>query len=72
MYYGKVTDELKKLYQEYYDLFSCTPNGYEELEYDEVVYDDYVADIKKAIKEKKELPDAVGYYDDFDFDDDYC
>lgn len=62
MYYGKVTDELKKLYYEYYDMFGDTPDCYEELEYGDVDYDDYVADIKKALKEHKELPDVLGLY----------
>ena len=61
MYYGKMTDELEKLYDEYFDIFQTFPFGHEELEYGPEDYEDYVADIKKAIREKKELPFVADY-----------
>ena len=65
-----MTDELKKLYQEYHNLFGVTPSFYEELEYSQRSYNDYARDIKKAIKEHKELPEAIGFYDEFDTEND--
>lgn len=59
MYYGKMTEELDALYDQYYELFEVFPDFPEELEYDdsEEGYRDYVEDIKRALKEKKILPD---------------
>ena len=56
MWYGQMTQELDTLYDEYYDIFGVEPDGYMELEYGKSSYKEYVSDIKKAIKEKKELP----------------
>ena len=53
MWYGKMTQELEKLYN------GSTPDGYMELEYGESSYKVYVKDIKKSLKLKKELPDFV-------------
>lgn len=64
MYYGKMTDQLKKLYEKYEAIFGCTPDCYIELEYGQNDYSDYVRDIKKAIKKRKELPVTVGYSHD--------
>lgn len=61
MYYGKMTEELEKLYNEYDKIFGVFPNYHEELEYGDADYDDYVRDIKQAIKEKRDLVDIVGY-----------
>ena len=59
MWYGKMTQELEKLYNDYYKMFGLTPDGYMELEYGESSYKVYVKDIKKSLKLKKELPDFV-------------
>lgn len=59
MWYGKMTQELKELYDKYFELFGHTPDSYIELEYGESSYGDYVKDIKKALKIKKELIDFV-------------
>ena len=59
MYLGKMTDELEKLYGEYYDIFGVFPNFYEETEYVQSDYNDYVNDIEKCIKENKEIPDVA-------------
>ena len=61
MYTGKMTPELERLYDEYYALFQIFPFGHEELEYSQRDYEDYVRDIKKAIEEKKELPEVADY-----------
>ena len=53
MWYGKTTEELKKLNEEYYKLFGGYPFGHMELEYEADEYDEYVRDIKKAIRIKK-------------------
>lgn len=56
MYRGKMTKELDKLYGLYYEKFGDYPYCYDDLEYSESEYDDYVNDIKKAIEKNKELP----------------
>ena len=58
MYNGKMTEELKKLYSEYYNIFGVEPNCYEEIEYGDD-YEGFLNDVKLAIKEKKELPDVA-------------
>ena len=59
MYYGNMTPKLEKLYDEYYEMFNSDPDEYIELEYGANEYKDYVRDIKKALKRRKELPDIV-------------
>lgn len=54
-----MTLELEKLYDEYYEMFNSDPDEYIELEYGADEYKDYVQDIKKALKLRKELPDIV-------------
>ena len=61
MWYGKTTEELKKLNEEYYKLFGGYPFGHMELEYEADEYDEYVRDIKKAIRIKKPLTEFVDY-----------
>lgn len=57
MYKGKMTEELNKLYEDYYKKFDCYPDEYDDLEYDEKTYDVFVADIKKCLKNNKEIED---------------
>ncbi len=57
MYYGKMTKELKILYKEYFEKFGVEPDFYEEFEYGEFSYDEYVNDIKKALKLGLSLPE---------------
>ena len=59
MWYGKTTEELKKLNEEYYKVFGGYPFGHMELEYEADEYDEYVRDIKKAIRIKKPLTEFV-------------
>lgn len=56
MWYGNMTPELKELYDAYYQVFGGDPDEYDELEYGQSEYDDYVRDIKEAIRLNKELP----------------
>ena len=44
-----MTQELEKLYDDYYKMFDRTPDGYMELEYGEGSYKAYVRDIKKSL-----------------------
>lgn len=47
MYYGKMTNELERLYDEYRKKWGCDPSGYENAEYGIDEYREYVSDIKK-------------------------
>ena len=57
MWYGKMTSELEQLYDEYYEIFGCEPDGYQEVEYGQSEYQQYMEDIKTAIQKKEELPE---------------
>lgn len=59
MWYGKDTEELKRLNEEYHAMFGVYPWGYMEVEYGPNSYKKYVRDIKKALKQRKELPEVV-------------
>jgi hypothetical protein len=54
MWYGKDTEELKKLNEEHRALFGGYPLGYMELKYGECV-----RDIREAIRQRKELPEVA-------------
>lgn len=53
MWYGRNTEELMKLKSQYEDIFGYNPDGEMELEYAENSYNEYVHDLKEAIREKK-------------------
>ena len=55
MYYGKTIPELEKLNEEYQKMFGGPPFGHMEIEYGVDEYDEYVRDIKKALKTGKTL-----------------
>lgn len=57
MWYGKMTSELEQLYDGYYKIFDYELGGYQEVEYGQLEYQQYVKDIKKAIQKKEELPE---------------
>lgn len=59
MWHGRDTDELRRLNEEYCAAFGDYPWGYMEVEYWEEDYEEYVADIRKAIRLGKELPDIA-------------
>ncbi|MBE6863885.1 MAG: hypothetical protein E7495_04855 [Ruminococcus flavefaciens] len=65
MYYGKMTNELERLYDEYRKKWGCDPSGYENAEYGIDEYREYVSDIKKALKLGIELPDLYPHDDEF-------
>lgn len=65
MYYGKMTEELNKLYSKYFNVWQCTPDFYENAEYDEDEYDEYVDDIKKALEMGVELPNIYPHDDEY-------
>ena len=70
MYYGKVTEELKTLYKQYYDKFGVEPDFYEELEYSyKWSYKEFIRDIKEAIRLNIELPSLPWLVSD---DEDEC
>ena len=53
MWYGKDTEELKQLNKEYKEMFGGYPWGYMELEYGADEYEEYVRDIREAIRQGK-------------------
>lgn len=57
MYYGKMTDELRALYAEYEKKWGHDPDGYDNVEYDNSNYSEYVYYIKWALRVGKELTD---------------
>lgn len=59
MWKKEVTDELKKLAQEYKQHFGIFADGYDELIYDAMTYDEFVKYIKKSLATGKELPYIV-------------
>ena len=59
MWYGKDTEELKNLNNEYREMFGRYPVGHMELEYGADEYEEYVRDIKKALRQGKELPEII-------------
>ncbi|UMZ01810.1 hypothetical protein H8S51_008955 [Roseburia rectibacter] len=52
-----MTKELENLYDQYYKMFGVEPDGYQEIDYGQGEYSDYVNDIKTAIENNTELPD---------------
>ena len=64
MYHGKMTEELKELYEEYTKIFGHDPDGYECFDYGEKHYKQYVRDIKVAIQTGKEIPDLYPIKED--------
>ena len=64
MYYGTMTKELKLLYEEYNKKIGGYPDEYENAEYSDETYNEYVADIKKALELGVELPCIYPDYDE--------
>ena len=54
------TNELEELEDEYELVFGVYPDDYIDICYDAMTYDVYVECIRKALKEKKELPYIKG------------
>lgn len=64
MFYGKMTKELEPLYDAYEKRWGNTPDFYENAEYAAEEYDDYVADIKRALELDVEMPDLYPHDED--------
>jgi len=65
MYYGKMTKELESLYEKYSEKWGNKPDFYENAEYAEDEYDEYVSDIKEALRLGVELPELYPHDDEF-------
>lgn len=59
MWTGKLTDELKELYKQYYEMFETEPDWYAEIFYDGMSYEEYVGFIRECLKKKVEIPYVV-------------
>ena len=57
MYNGKITKELNELYDKYYIKFGCYPDDYDDIDYFEDTYNDFVKDIKECLKKNVEIED---------------
>jgi thiaminase len=69
MYYGKMTEELEELYKKYNEKWGVEPDFYEETEYGDTTYEDYldyVNDIKKALELGVTIPQLYPLNDDDD------
>lgn len=60
MWNGEVTEELLNLYKEYaVKHHGVEPDGYDELDYDAMTYDEYVGFIKTCLAIGEEMPEIV-------------
>lgn len=64
MYNGKMTKKLESMYEKYEKRWGHDPSGYENAEYGDEDYRDYVRDIKKALELDVELPNIYPEEDD--------
>lgn len=55
---------MEQLYAEYNKIWGCEPDYYEELEYVENAYKEFMKDIKKALKMRVKLTDIYPPVDD--------
>lgn len=60
MWTGVVTDELRSLAKQYREKFNgAWVDGYDELNYDAMSYEDFVGYIKECLATGKEMPEVV-------------
>lgn len=60
MWNGEVTEELKTLAYQYEEMFDGVwVDGYDELNYDAMTYDEFVEFIKECLATGKEMPEVV-------------
>ena len=60
MWNGIVTEELKSLYMQYMKKFNgAWPDGYDELNYDDMTYDEFIQFMKICIETGLEMPYIV-------------
>ena len=63
-----MTKELEPLYEEYIKMFGGDPSGYENANYGDINYNQYVTDIKRSLELGVELPELYPDEDDYDED----
>ena len=56
---GKWTEELEKVYDEYFDIFNCTPDGYVDCFPNTFPYDVWLDICKLAVMMKKQIPSII-------------
>lgn len=59
MWNGKVTDELLSTEYEYGEMFTTGAEGYENVDYEELSYDEFLALLKLSIEQNTELPVTI-------------
>lgn len=60
MWNGEVTDELRTLAHQYEEMFDGEwADGYDELNYDAMTYEEFVGFIKECLATGKEMPEVV-------------
>ena len=60
MWEGKYTEEMDQLFTEYIAMFGGDPDGYEDIGYESMSYDEFLGYIKECLEKHIEIPDAVG------------
>lgn len=56
---GEWTKELEEVYKEYFKIFNCTPDGYEDCYPNVFPYDVWLDICKLAVMMKKQIPDII-------------
>lgn len=60
MWKGKITAELRELDRQYKEMFhGAWCDGYDELNYDAMTYDEFVGFIRECLATGKEMPSVV-------------
>lgn len=59
MWEGKITDELIEVSKEYGNIFNASPEGYSNVDYDDLTYDEFLALINRSIELRTELPVTI-------------
>lgn len=60
MWNGKVTEELRELFQQYAEEFNgAEPDEYDELCYDSMTYEEFVGYIREALRTHRCIVDVV-------------
>lgn len=59
MWEGKVTEELRELFQQYVDKFGPEPDEYEELCYHAMTYDEFVGYIREALRQNRDIVEII-------------
>lgn len=60
MWRGKITSELKELYEKYYEMFEDLPDGYIDVYENNFTYEEFVAVIEKCLEKGVEVPELLG------------